>query len=100
MPETKNLTNTLPMYKIGQILTWQEEGNHKGFKSLVEVSGVIKSIKITKEYVHQISVRPSIYYTIISTKSDEHKWVIEQYHLRALSPKISIGYAVDDKERE
>lgn len=94
---TKNCNNELPIYKIGQILTWQEESNHKGFKDIVDVSGIIKEIHISKEHLHQINLRPSIYYTMISTADDKYKWQIEQFHLRRYNPKISKGYAIDDQ---
>lgn len=94
---TKNCNNELPIYKIGQILTWQEESNHKGFKGIVDVSGVVKEIHIKKEHLHQIALRPSIYYTLISTADNIHTWEIEQFYLRRYNPKISKGYATDDQ---
>ena len=92
----KNCNNKLPIYKIGQILTWQEESCHKGFKGIVDVSGIVKEIRISKEYLYQLSLRPSIYYTLMSTADNRHTWEIEQFHLRNYNPKISKGYAIDD----
>jgi hypothetical protein len=93
----ENNTNEMPVYKLGQILTWEEEANHKGFKFLIEVSAMIKRIVIEKEYMHQKYQSPSFVYTLISTKDASCKWEIEQYHLMRKKLKIEAGYAVDNK---
>jgi len=93
----ENNTNRMPRYKLGQILTWQEEANHKGFKFLVEVSAMITRIVIEKEYMHHKYHRPSFIYTLVSTKDENCKWEIEQYHLSRKNIKIEAGYAIDNQ---
>lgn len=95
--EENNNTNKMPIYKLGQILTWKEEANHKGFKTIVEVSGVIISILIKKDHLHLKYQSPDIIYELRSEKDPGYFWKKEQSHLKSCNPSIKQGYAIDDK---
>lgn len=93
----ENNTNQLPKYKLGQILSWNAEFDHAGFKGIIEVSAVIQKIVISKEHLHLEYLRPNFVYTLVSTKDPNHKWEIEQFHLDQKNPSVFKGHAVDDQ---
>ena len=96
----ENNTNKIPRYKIGQVLTYAENVNHKGFEVPVKVSGAIIKIEIMKSRLHLKYESPNILYTMRSENDKDITWSIDEHFLINHRPHIDQGYAVDDKENQ
>ena len=95
MGENKN--NTLPRYKIGQILTYKETANYKGFEAPVKISGIITKIEIIKKRPRLRYLSPTIIYTMCSEQDQHCAWTVDEDFLIKRNPQVTQGYAVDDK---
>lgn len=97
MEQQENKNNVMPLFKLGQGVSFNYTTTRKGVLMRGVASGTIIGIQITKDHLHLKYLAPDIFYKIkTGTDSDDVMELSEKFLIDKLI-SVSENYAIDDK---